>query len=237
MRYADNQPVKECRECIQAIEAGKCRGCEAKTLQMFIVWIGSAVGLLFALVLILLATTYQAKADIVTLTNEGFVVGYDTEKRQPSWVQYDLEPSEVIVTNRASHSFRADPRLRDSDSSSQYKGLARHFDRGHLAPAADFNWSTNALKETYYFSNICPMLAKLNRGKWAENEAEVRRLAKGGTVHVVVYPVYRKRTWKVEHGFLFEVPERFVKVAWGWFGVRKWEEDNFDEGIPATMPL
>ena len=38
MRYADNRPVPECAKCVERAEAEKCRGCEGRTLQIFIRW-------------------------------------------------------------------------------------------------------------------------------------------------------------------------------------------------------
>ena len=36
MKYADNQPTNECKNCIERIEHEKCRGCEGRTLNHFI---------------------------------------------------------------------------------------------------------------------------------------------------------------------------------------------------------
>jgi len=172
-------------------------------------------------------------AAIVVVTNLGFTAGFDTDRRQPVWVAYDLEPSEVVVTNRAPYAFKADPRIAGSDVSSVYRELSFAFDRGHLAPAADFNWSPEALKETYYFSNVCPMLKRANRGKWAKAEAEVRSLAASGTVHVVTFPVYGG-CYHLGVGKPVELPYKFVKVAYGWFGIRFWEVENYEthEAVP-----
>jgi len=220
MRYADNQPVKECRDCIQAIVARKCHGCEAKTLQMFIVWIGTAIGLLSALVLVLLATTYQAKADVVVLTNEGYTSWFDTDLRIPVCVEYDLEPQEVVRMKRVPHDFIGDPRI-PITYLNRFSYERSGYDRGHMAPAADFNWSTNALKETYYFSNICPQAPQLNRGKWLEAEAETRRMAESGTVHVVIVAI-PGTNWLGA----VNIPSAFLRTAVGPFGIRHWRYEN-----------
>lgn len=168
-------------------------------------------------------------ASIVVVTNLGFMAGYDTVTCNPAWVAYDLEPSEVVAAPRAAIGFKPDPRIEKSDVREFYKHYGHIYDRGHLAPAADFNWNTNALAETYLFTNIAPMTRKLNRVVWLDTEKEVRRLAKSGTVHVVVFPTYEKLKTHVQYntaGCDTVVPSGFVKVAWGWFGVRFWNLEN-----------
>lgn len=162
-------------------------------------------------------------AAIVVLTNLAYTVAYDTETRCPAWVAYDLEPGEVVKADRAPIQFRADPRVKESDNAADYAGSG--YDRGHLAPAADFNFNRSALEETYYFTNIAPQAPIINRGEWADIEKEVRSLAASGTVHVVVYPEYMPDCITDRIGRV-KVPWSFHKVAWGWFGVKDWTVVN-----------
>lgn len=163
-------------------------------------------------------------ASIAILTNLAYVAAFDTVTRCPAWVAYDLEPGEIVVTNRASIGFSADPRIAESDNAEDYAGSG--YDRGHMAPAADFNFDRKALAETYYYSNVCPQLPAYNRGQWADIEREVRDLARSGTVHVLTFPVYVESvTNKIGR---VRVPQGFRKVAWGSFGVREWIVFNFD---------
>jgi len=151
-------------------------------------------------------------AAIIVLTNLGYRVAYDTAASRPLWCAYELEPHEVVKAQRAAITFRADTRLGGADKRVSFDG----YDRGHLAPAADFNWSTNALRETYLLSNIVPMHPRVNRGAWARTEDEVRRLAASGTVNVVIWPEYSSG----------QIPSAFHKVAYGWFGLRHWHFNN-----------
>jgi endonuclease G, mitochondrial len=48
------------------------------------------------------------------------------------------------------------------------------YDRGHLAPSADFRWSAKALSESYFYSNMSPQLPEFNRELWSDLEAKVR---------------------------------------------------------------
>lgn len=157
-------------------------------------------------------------ASIVVLTNLAFVAAFDTTTRCPSWVYYDLSPSHIIVTNRIPHGFSTDPRIPESDNAVYY--CKSGFDRGHMAPAADFNFSMSALDETYLFSNICPQVPILNRGEWAQIEQEVRRLGSKEEVRVLTFPEYSDVTTNMMG--IVRVPNGFYKVAWGGFGIRIW---------------
>ena len=166
-------------------------------------------------------------AAIVVLTNLAYIAAFDTETRCPAWVAYDLEPCEVVVTNRAAIPFRADPRVKESDNAADYAGSG--YDRGHMAPAADFNFDRAALAETYYLTNVAPQVPSLNRGAWLDAENEVRRLAASGTVHVVVFPEFDDRCYPgVRRTGRVAIPTAFVKVAYGWFGVRHWRFQNVE---------
>ena len=166
-------------------------------------------------------------ASIVVLTNLAYTAAFDTETRCPAWVAYDLEPHEVVATNRAAISFRADPRVKESDNAADYAGSG--YDRGHLAPAADFNFDRAALEETYYFTNVAPQVPHLNRGAWLDAENEVRRLAASGTVHIVTFTVFEDACYPgVRRIGKTTVPTAFVKIAYGWFGVRHWNFRNIE---------
>ena len=158
---------------------------------------------------------------VVIVTNAAYTAAFDTDSRCPAWVSYDLEPGEIVVKNRASIPFRADPRIAESDNAADYSGSG--YDRGHMAPAADFNFDRIALGETYLYSNICPQRPELNRGQWADIERQVRDLALDrGTVHVVTVAEFdgTNRIGRVR------VPSAFVKVAFGAFGARVWCVEN-----------
>lgn len=156
-------------------------------------------------------------AELILITNLAFNVCYDTEKTIPNWVQYDLEPHEVVRMKRLPLPFHADPRVPGTDLDRHYVGSG--YDRGHMAPADDFNFDLNALYETYAFSNIAPQLPELNSGLRLDAENEVRTLAASGAVHVIMFPLFSADVPPRRVG-PSAVPDAFVKVAWGRFGVR-----------------
>lgn len=167
---------------------------------------------------------------IEILTNIAYIVAFNHATLCPAWTRYDLDPCEVVMTNRAPVSFHADPRVKTA-TSEDYAGSG--YDRGHMAPAADFNFDAAALWETYSYANVCPQDPKLNRGEWAQFEREIRNLAASGTVHVVAFPIFfdglpTNRVGRVA------VPHAFEKVAFGWFGVRRKFFFNFRAGMVSV---
>ena len=52
------------------------------------------------------------------------------------------------------------------------------YDRGHLAPAADFAYNQKAMSESFIMTNIAPQAPLHNRGIWSRLEQDIRRLIK-----------------------------------------------------------
>lgn len=121
-------------------------------------------------------------------------LSYDESHEVAAWVAHTL--SRDLLRNRGSgvertDDFRADPAVATGSASpADYRGSG--FDRGHLAPAADFSWSVQAMSESFYMSNIAPQSPALNRGVWKRLETAVRREAeRDGVLHVVSGPIFR----------------------------------------------
>lgn len=169
-------------------------------------------------------------ASLVLLTNLAFQVAFDPAAKCPAWVAYDLEPAEVVRMKRVDIKFQADPRVSGSDFTADYAGSG--YDRGHMASAADFNFDRAALEETYRFTNIAPQAPELNRGAWCDLEKELRVLAESGTVHIVVFPVFKAGVPTNRIGRV-AVPHAFGKLAYGWFGVRFTLMENMQPAISA----
>jgi endonuclease G, mitochondrial len=115
-----------------------------------------------------------------------FVISYDTERRIPEWVAYRLRRSDLGNEQPRTEDFRPDPALEDDERSelSDYRGSG--YDRGHMAPAADFTRSQRAMSTTFLLSNMTPRRPTLNRRIWARLESQVRDAAdEFGTIWVV----------------------------------------------------
>ena len=107
----------------------------------------------------------------------GYSLSYNEEHEQASWVFYELTDNEVLGLVKRKDQFRKNPDVRTGSASlSDYKGSG--YDRGHLAPAADMRWSSTAMSESFFMSNMSPQVPSFNRGIWKRLESKVRDWAR-----------------------------------------------------------
>ena len=91
------------------------------------------------------------------------------------------------------------------------------FDRGHLAPSADFRWSEKALSESYFYSNMSPQRPEFNRNKWAELENYLRRyvIVNEVPLFVVTSPVLKEGLPKIKRSVNgVSIPEKYAKAVY-----------------------
>ncbi len=123
------------------------------------------------------------------IQHTGFTLVYNETHEQAKWVAYILTKEKTIGNAERADKFLPDPLvLSGTATEKDYKGSG--YDRGHLAPAADMSWSEQAMKESFYFSNISPQVPSFNRGIWKRLEEHVRKWARQDTVvYIVTGPV------------------------------------------------
>ena len=151
----------------------------------------------------------------VILDRNGYALGFRDQWKQPVWVSYKLTADEVRSKKaKRSDDFRSDPAIPNGSATPEdYRGS--HYDRGHLAPAADMTWSLQAMSESFYLSNMSPQSADCNRGIWKQLESQVRDFAlKHGEVYVVTGPVFLPNRPVVTVGAgRVAVPHAYYKVV------------------------
>lgn len=129
-----------------------------------------------------------------TLCRNGFVLGYDGEKRTSAWVAERLVAHELKGdVSRNGIEFREDLDIPVGQRSFLGDYVRSGFDRGHLAPAGDFRSNPAGMVDSFTLSNIVPQAPENNRGIWASLEGSVREMAaRRGELYVVTGPVYRE---------------------------------------------
>jgi endonuclease G len=147
-----------------------------------------------------------------TITHVGYTVSYNADWKIPNWVAYELTKSEAEGDIPRSNHFVPDPAVpyESSATTNDYKNSG--WDRGHMAPAADMKWSKQAMKESFYLSNICPQNRNLNSGIWKDLEEQVRALAlQKGNIYVVCGPIVSDKPKTIGTNKV-AVPDAFFKV-------------------------
>ena len=142
----------------------------------------------------------------------GYVVSYNPDKKVPNWVAYELTRQETQGKSKRSDRFVADPAVRGPiATNADYTRSG--YDKGHMAPAADMKWNSQAMKESFYFSNMCPQHPQLNRRGWKNLEEKIRDWAIADSAVIVICgPIYGQQTKTIGKGKV-AVPQRFFKVV------------------------
>lgn len=153
-------------------------------------------------------------SEIIVLDHGVFRIEYDLRHKLARSVTYDLRAEQLrMKTFKRKDRFVPDPILEakkfETISTRDYTKTG--YDRGHLAPAADFSWSEKALASSFYMSNIAPQSPGLNRDAWRRLEDKVRRWACGERwVTVITGPVLSDTDPVLKNGL--RIPQSFFKV-------------------------
>lgn len=120
----------------------------------------------------------QSEVTQQIIEHKGYTLSYNSDYRIANWVAYKLTKEEVM-SNKAErdNKFVIDPQVEGATAENE-DYTRTGYDRGHLVPAADMKWSLQAMRESFYLSNITPQKPKFNRGIWKDLEEQCRLWAK-----------------------------------------------------------
>lgn len=142
----------------------------------------------------------------------GYTVSYNPTWLEPNWVAYELTAAETGGEQERSNHFKPDPLVEgDPVVTSDYSKSG--YDRGHMAPAADMKWSEQAMRESFYMTNICPQLHNLNAGDWKDLEEMARSWAQQyGNIYIACGPIVEAEYPTIGKTHTIAVPAAFYKV-------------------------
>ena len=147
----------------------------------------------------------------VTLRKTWITIGYDTIRMIPNYVVEKLTP-DMLVGDAKRSKFYADNTIMNGVTPSDYTGSG--YDRGHLAPAANYKFSQKATDETFVITNMCPQTPELNRRSWLALEDYIRDLVEFHDTLVVLTGTYGD-AGKIKSKVTITIPEKVWKVAIG----------------------
>lgn len=134
----------------------------------------------------------ESRSSLRILKNEGYLVGYNEQLRNPAWVAYRVFKNNADIPSPRPENFNVDTRTRARVEPHEYSNSG--YDRGHMAPnlAISLLYGEKAQEETFLMSNILPQSPDLNRKVWRDLESSIlRRYARRfGEVWVITGPVY-----------------------------------------------
>ncbi len=130
---------------------------------------------------------------ITTVCHLGYITGHNDSDKTPDWVIEHLTPKIVDgKATRENQDFKPDPSVPDDASAQPADYNKSGFDKGHNAPAADFQGDQDFLDDTFFFSNAVPQVGiGFNRSIWRSLETLVRNLVTGQRpeLYVITGPI------------------------------------------------
>jgi endonuclease G len=161
--------------------------------------------LLFALLLTPVLATAQLR-DSVRIKTDIYEVIYSEKLESPRWVKYT-----VLCPNGTASRSGMDFYTNDSVKTSSNEDYVKNeWDKGHMAPAADFNCDKEMLRKTFSYLNCALQNQYLNRGVWRMLEMQEREWAKKETTTVTINLVFDKTSYTLPTGAT--VPNGFLKT-------------------------
>jgi len=161
--------------------------------------------LLFALLLTPVLATAQLR-DSVRIKTDIYEVIYSEKLESPRWVKYI-----VLCPNGTASRAGMDFYTNDSVKTSSNEDYVKNeWDKGHMAPAADFNCDKEMLRKTFSYLNCALQNQYLNRGVWRMLEEQEREWAKKETTTVTINLVFDKTSYTLPTGAT--VPNGFLKT-------------------------
>ncbi|XP_055985202.1 nuclease EXOG, mitochondrial [Sorex fumeus] len=104
-------------------------------------------------------------------------LSYDQSKRVPRWVLEHISKNKILGNADRKHcKFKPDPNISPTFSAINEDYIGSGWSRGHMAPAGNNKFSSKAMAETFYLSNIVPQNFENNAGYWNRMEMYCREL-------------------------------------------------------------
>lgn len=145
--------------------------------------------------------------------HNGYSLSYSEPHEQAEWVAYELKKSHLSNSKFKRPYFEIDQAVKTGAASwRNYKNSG--YDRGHLCPAGDKNYSKEAHDETFLTSNITPQDHDFNSGIWNTLEQKTRTWARKYDGVFVVTGGVLKGELKTIGNERVAVPNQFYKVIY-----------------------
>ena len=158
------------------------------------------------LLLVSFVSLSQTLRDSVLVDKGIFKIVYSEKLEQPLRVNYKIL-CQNGQASRQGMDFYIEKEYKTSDDKDYENNI---YDKGHCAPAADFNCDKETLYKTFTYLNCALQDQYLNRGTWRLLEIYERELAKKYSVEVEIKLIFSPNSIKLPSGAT--VPDAFLKI-------------------------
>lgn len=110
------------------------------------------------------------------LCRTGYAVNYSYKTESAYYVLENVTKEHINGTSVRKNDFHDDIEIPVEHRNTIREFLGSGFDRGHLAPAANFNYSDNVMRDSFLMSNMVMQNQDLNRHTWNLLEQYSRRI-------------------------------------------------------------
>lgn len=182
----------------------------------------------FCSIFFLLLISVRAFSSEEIIKRPNYTLSYNEDHEVANWVAYELDHWKLQNCVKRSNSFKADPMVSTGSADAEdYKGSG--FDRGHLVPAGDMKFNSEAMKDTFYFSNMTPQPPRFNQVRWGQLEHLMRAWGlRYKKIWIVTGPILEENLQVIGNKNKISVPNQYFKVV-----IRKTE--NSYEGFAFIM--
>ncbi len=150
------------------------------------------------------------------LTRKGYTSSFNNQTLMPNWVAWQLTKARTYGNQkRGNVKFQE-----DFDVAPQYRVTTfdynrSGFDRGHMCPAGDNRWDSQAMAQCFLMTNMCPQGHNLNSGDWNDLEIQCRDWARQyGEIYIVCGPILHNNAHRrIGQRHKVTVPDAFFKVV------------------------
>lgn len=142
----------------------------------------------------------------------GFDIYFSPNDHQPYYGAWIITAENVRNSKiKRTNNFRPDPDVEGCATLADYRNSG--YDRGHIVPAGDCRYSTEAMNASFLLTNMSPQVSDLNSKTWNTLEENCRNWAKRDSVLIVIAgPILTDYLPLTIGKSKVTVPDRYFKV-------------------------
>lgn len=146
------------------------------------------------------------------LCRVGYAAHYNYRTKVSEYVVERITKQNLVGNQKRGDDFREDPEVPAQFRSTLKDYQGSGYDRGHMAPAANFPYSVQAMSESFFLTNMMPQVPGNNRGIWKYTETYTRAWVEAyGEAIVVTGTIYAQQLPAI--GNNVQVPSHVYKIV------------------------